>query len=367
MEVYCQYSGISYKAELFSSKMKIEAVHPIFYAPVKSLINRSVDWTNGRLNEKERRLLFLALLNHTGLVRFKVTATPSDTTIQLNMELLLKFIAWRSDIQSSAIKFPEYAINGSTKDLINIRQWLNSNFDIIQAWKTNYAKEYLRRSLATKEGALERAIKSSLRPSERLPGMLAKWSLEASNAPKELHELWTSLFKLKGIQVYEPQYTNDLSELLEHLETHLVDSLGTIYATQALAHVRKIVIANRNGISFGLGMETMEELEANIANPFRIIEESTETHNREVAISLAPAHEPKKDQYPNVVSFLRAKAAWTLAQSAKNREAMMLAEEVEKNKEEAIVAMLEDEVACETEEEEELGTRDLVAKGAEHE
>lgn len=362
MEIYCQYSGISYKAELFSSKMKIEAVHPIFYASYKSLINRSVDWANGRLNIKERRLLFLSLLNKTELVKFKTTAQPSDVTVQLNMELLLKFMAWRSDIQSSAIRFPEYAINSATYKLENIRQWLNSNFDIIQAWKTNYAKEYLKRSLATKEGALERMIKSTLKPSDRLPGRLAEWAMEASNAPKDLRELWISLFKLKGIQVYEPQYTNDLSELLEHLEDNLTDSLGTIYATQALSHIRKICIANRNGIAFGLGMESSDELQNKLDHPFRIIEESTETHNREVAISMAPMEEPKKENYANIVAFLRAKAAWTLANSAKTREAELVASEKRYEAEAAMMCMNEEEVATDAVENE-LWAEDFAEKG----
>lgn len=352
MRVYCKYSGTEFAVDTFTQKMHVEGIHPIFFTPLKALLNRAGDWAAGRLNEKESKLLFLALFHNTELVDFRTTAHPEHRIVQLNMEVLLKFINWHTNISSPQLKLPRFVITPDTASLNNCRHWLEAWNDCRKNWENNYQIYTARKRVADKEAALERLIKSATRNPESYAGTLAAWAMEAGNVPKFLREYWTDLFKLKGIAVYSARGA-DLEELVEHMEEHLEVHTGTIYAHAVLRHIRILLAKNRAGINFGLGMpdEELEKLDLLEMqnNPFKIVEDDVETYNREVAASTAPLREPVKQDYPNLVAFLRAKAAWILAQKSLRVAEKLATNEAKAELNDAMEAVYEDEVDDEQE------------------
>lgn len=324
MKVYCKKSGTNFLAEGFSHKMEIAGEHPIFSAPVKTLLNSRQNWYLGKLDERESKLLFLALMNSTGLVKFDVPAKPAASVIQSNMELLFNFIVWYNDIQLAQLKLPKFVINANTCTLSNVNTWLKVWQACRDDWKEGYASSTKRERLAQKEATLYKLIHSSLKKSDEYAGRLAAWAMDASDAPMNIREYWTELFKLKGLEVYNA-HTASLEEMLDHMEDNLPIYDSSIYANSVLTHIRKIVYRNRAGLNFGLGMPTDELLSTDFEkmerDPFRIVEDEIEEQNKADIALTAPEIEPIKSAYPSLLAFLRAKAAWTVSQATKNKAA----------------------------------------------
>lgn len=324
MKILCTLSNTYFYTTDFRN-LKVEGIHPFFSLPTRTLLSRTGDWAQGKLTEDERRVLFLSLLhsmrNTKGekLVEFRTAAIPSDRTIQYSIELLIKTVGWHNAIDTTAIPLPRYVVNHATRDLRNIHDWLKVWNDTKDDWKNNNfksaeAKRKLEK-LIIREESLSKLIKSYNKKSEDYAWLIAKWSMLAGSVPAELQEYWTSLIKLKGHAVYLAE-TNDLDEMVEHMEMNLPH--GSIYAHATLKHVRNLLYKNKSG-DFGLGIPSGTDLEGALANPFKFVEDATETHNKNTIIASAPEKEPIISDYSSKFEYLKAKAAWGLAKSANDQ------------------------------------------------
>ena len=317
MQVYCQYSGITFTVENFAN-LRLQYVHPIFSAEPKYLLSRSGDWAAQKLNEKECRLLFLSLLYSTDLVEFRTAAVPEHSTVQKNMEQLMRFVAWQSGLTNPAIAFPKFAIGPETRTLGNVKHWLEVWLEARKDFENGYRSTSILARMKTREGALERLIKNAGKKTDDYAGLLATWAMDAADVPASLREYWTSLFKLKGLSVYSAKEV-DLEELVEHMEDFL--DHGSIYAAATLRHCRKLLGMKKAGLGFSLGMPSEElahlDYEKLITEPFKIVEDELETYNTDVIVKQAPSEAPQEKDYPTRLAYLRAKAAFTLSQRAK--------------------------------------------------
>lgn len=320
MKIQCRYSGEYFYTTDFRN-LKAVGEHPMMHLPVHTLVSRMGDFFRGSMSEVECKVLFIAMLKATGQVDFKMNAQPEISTVYKYMESLANMLQWHEAIENRSIKLPMYSINNATKDLENINHWIGAWNDIKESWKLGYAQSISAKraldELVRREEVLSRLIKSYTKKSTDYAWLLARWALLASKAPKELHELWTKLFKLKGIEVYNGEYTNDLSELVEHMENNLHH--GTIYAHEVLKHIRHLYHLNQSG-DFGLGIPSGTDLDHTLQNPYTFVEEDVEKHNRALAVASAPDSEPKPEQYGNKIEYIRAKAAYRLAMSKNNTD-----------------------------------------------
>lgn len=317
MKVTCKYSGIEFNVDNFAN-MRMVHVHPLFYCAPKQLLSRAGDWAAQKLNEKERRLLFLSLLYTTELVEFRVTATPADSIVQSNMESLIKFIGWQSGISSPQLALPRFVVSPETRTLANAKYWLETWWQARKDFEDGYRAFSDLAKLRNREVALERLIKNHQKKTEDYSGILAAWAMDASNVPVSLREYWISLFKLKGLNIYQAK-TVDLEEIVEHMTEYL--DHGSIYAAATLRHMRVMLAKNKTGLNFGLGIpdEELEKLDFEVAlsTPFRIVEDEVETYNKQVVAADAPEDEPSQRDYPSRLTYLKAKAAWILARKAR--------------------------------------------------
>ena len=216
MKVHCQYSGVDFDITGFGGT-KLTYIHPIFSAETKWLLSRMGNWAAQKFTEQESKLLFLALLHATELVEFRATAFPENNIVQLNMEPLARILAWMDGLSRKELVLPKFIVQHDNRRLQNVRYWIETWFEARKDYEDGYSKYLLDRKLADKEAALERLIRNSQRTTDDYAGLLATWALQASSAPKGIHDYWRELFLLKGLKVYSAR-TVDIQELVDHLE-----------------------------------------------------------------------------------------------------------------------------------------------------
>lgn len=344
MKVNCKYSGIEFDVPNFAN-MRIDGIHPLFYASTRHLLSRTTDWAAGRLQEQERRILFLAFLNTTDLVEFRVAAQPADNIVQLNMESLIRFVGWQNAISNPAIAFPRFVVSHDTRTLDNFKHWMQAWYDAKKDFEDGYKSYSQGTKLRNREIALERLIKNAQKETTDYSKLLGMWAMDAGNVATNLRECWMELFQLKGLQIYNAR-SADLDELVEHMEDALEH--GSIYANATLRHCRLLRAKNKAGLNFGLGIpdEELEKLDLQSleASPYVIVEDEVLTYNTKLGAAGAPTEEPKVTDYPTRLAYLRARSAWTLASKARQ-----YADDALNN--EAIVAQQEDSDAIAAEEE----------------
>lgn len=318
MYIICIHSGIEYelphfKKSVLNKALRINGVHPIFTIPLSLLNPRLEDWASGKLNEEESRLLFLAFLKSIDKVRWKEYAIPSHMTVQRNMERLAYIANWYNTMDER-IMMPEFGINSGNNDLRHIDTWL----DILQSRKEDYLQNYravhvLERIQHTEE-ILEKYIKSPFRDPNSYSYLIRDWVMDATNVPHYLREHWRKLFSLRKMDIINARRV-DLEELLEHVEQNIGEAAGTIYGVSALAFIREMLRINIAGLAGSLGIITSDSLVND--DP-----EDVQSNNVKLAIAAAPIQEPKRMDYLKFADYLRAQAAWNLAQKVRaNKDA----------------------------------------------
>jgi len=224
MKVHCQYSGLEFECSYFANT-KLTYAHPIFTASPKLLLSRVGDWAAGKLNESERRLLFLSLLNTTELIEWRSVALPSDSIVQNNMEALAKFVGWMIGLQNPTVIFSRIAITPENRYCENAKYW-------IEAWiqeKRNLMKDtgtvLLHLNKCEEKKALERLIKNHSLKTEDYARLLAIWTWEACNVLPHFEKYIQISLRQRISRVYEIK-TVDLEDMLSYMEDAL--SAGSI-------------------------------------------------------------------------------------------------------------------------------------------
>lgn len=340
MRLICAYSGVEFSTTYFGGLRDIKSVHPIFELPAKSLLNRTVDFYKEGTPRQERRLLFLALLNSSGLIEWSSFAAPTDQTILQHFETLAKTISWLDLYQYDAKlsrrvgpAFPKFSINPATKSLSNIAHWLEAWQDARVEYDSGSRRESINQRIARRERALTKLINDSTKNPEQFSWTLAQWAADATDFPTNikvrvkqankndpgsedtiltLRDYWIGILTNKNIYDVREQ---DLVEL----EDHLTDNLehGSIYAYNVLELVRGKL--KKQKASLGLGdIFSEEELRKINESPFSIIEtETVEQANVLTIASTAPKHEPVRALFKTNIEYLQAKARWNVAQQLK--------------------------------------------------
>lgn len=354
MNVVCKYSGLCFRAEGFG-RTEVAGIHPIFFTPTPKLEIFFSDWAQGKLSTEESRLLFLALLNSTSLVDWSrgVPATPPEGVVQRYMEKIFQFSSWINNWQSPALKFPCYFIGAENSKLQNIKI-------ILEIWQKVYDDFYetnARKRIHTKKleelevvsEKLQILLNSSPLDTRRGRGnrrlyakRLSDWAMVAGDVPKDIREFWESLFLLEGMDLYNAR-TVDLEELLEHFEDALDFYSGGIFAKSTISFLRKLLDEHKKGILFALGEDDdVEDFAKYDEKPFDFLEDEEEAFGSEeeegaasdplfshpifrskaktlaaetlarVAAS-APLERPLRENFPDLMSFLKAKAAYNIS------------------------------------------------------
>jgi hypothetical protein len=299
-----------------------EVLHPLFHISKKKLLSLAGVWAAGKLTPTESYLTYLALLNSTNLVEWRVPAKYNDKTnsiIANNMEQLIHIVGKIDIIKHPSFVLPHFVVSPDTATLENSYHWIqlwNQNYN---DWAANIKDHSNDQELARRELGLQRLIKSSHKQIEDYPKILAAWARTAGDFPtfdvtirgvkQELADYWEDIIiKCAKEEAIFQVPAGDLQELINHCEDHILGD-GSIYAIALMRNLRKGAAMQSNYLGLGdidLG-----------ATSYRILSPTTsaEDANIQNMIDTAPANEPNKRDYPDLISYIKAKARWNMKQN----------------------------------------------------
>ena len=318
MKLYCQYSGVNFTLpQLGTAKTSVLTVHPAFHMEKKHLFNLYNDWQEGLLeDETDNRLLFLALLNSTGLIDWNATANPSPALVQQHMPNMFYTCKWVTAVTLPAMKLPRFAVTGDTRKLDNIKHWLDVWEHIREDFEAGYRSTAEIEKQRQREELLEKLIKSDNENTSRFAGLLAQWAFDAAQVPDNIRSYWRQIITSKGINIFSIRKA-DIDEMVEHFEEALGEH-GSIYSYTLLKHCRNLQKQVCTGLGFNVS--NMDLVDIVTRSDFTIVDENdvtdTERLNVQKLINSAPAAKPVEANYPNKVAYLRAKISYDMAQRA---------------------------------------------------
>lgn len=333
-KVTCSKSGTYFSCEFMPFALSASNLtHPLFHTPQKKLISLAGVWSAGKLSPTESYLLFLSLLDSTGLVQWRSHAQYTNKTDQIvanNMHGLIEIIAKIQLINHPNFNLPSFAISQDTASLENVNHW-------IEAWKNNYTdwyssiidsrkREEIRDKIINREEALQRLIKSST-PVDTYAATLADWASVAGAFPTcdtlhpitktkvTLNEYWKSLIKSIANEDKLWRFPRkDIVELIEHCEENIQH--GNIYSHTLMKYLRKGLHTYDNYLGFGNDddFDSNSAITPKTTTAFTILSSTSSVQdiNRAVIVNNAPTEEPKRTQYPNAIAYLKAYAAWKM-------------------------------------------------------
>lgn len=319
MKVICKYSGVEFKAQGFGV-LQATSQHPLLNLPIIDLLRDVYPlYLDGRLNEPESRILFVAFLKHSDLVIFDHHASPTLRTIHHTMQPLLATLDW-SLAKGSGLALPRFRITKDNADLRNIKQWIKAWNEARLTHRQIQDEAVERTAFLIRQEHLEKLINSAYRKTETYAGKLARWVCDCIPAPAATHEMWIEIFKLKEPAVFNYPAI-DIKELLDVMMEKL-DVSTSVIALHAIKHVRRLAWMNSKGLLYGLDDEDEEEvnfvLSREASTPFVML--SRHERMQRTLIQDAPTAEPREADYPTKTAYLIAKAKWGVAQQLVEKE-----------------------------------------------
>jgi hypothetical protein len=331
MKILCGLSSITFNCEHFPGFLtQRETYHPVFSIPQKKLLSYLGKWGKGELTPTDSYLLFLSLLNSTDLVDFRVPAIQVEETPSIvanNMEALAKTVSKLNTVQNPSVVFPRYVITPDTKNLTNVKYWIQNWNDAYQDFVDGYSRTANHQELARREVALERLIKNPHKPVSSYATNLADWAIQAGSFPTftivnpfsalrnqiTCAEYWKILIqKCANEESIFAVRRTDLEELLDHCEDNI--PVGSIFSNALFKVLRHALNRQKNFLGLGdldIGKSSYEILSST---------DNVESANLKALIQSAPEHEPKQEEYPNKLAYLKAKLRYQMSLKYANSE-----------------------------------------------
>lgn len=323
MKILCSKSGIEFTAEHFPGTFfSRELHHPIFSLEQKKLLSYTGKWAAGELTPTDSYLLFLALLNSSEQIQFRISCkkTPmTDSIVANNMEYLVRTVIKLNAIRTPGTLFPFFAITAETCTLSNVHHWIEVWENCWKDFESGARRDIIHRELSRRETALQRMIKNPHKPIKEYAPQIAEWASTAGSFPTFLiPNPFTKDSKKIPLSTYwkeviirstrnEYLYTipdNDLQELLDHCEENIPP--GSIYSHALFEALRHALAKKKNFLGLG---------DMDLRSTYQILDDpkDVESANFKAMIDSAPIEVPRREQYPTQFAYMKAKLRWDLA------------------------------------------------------
>jgi hypothetical protein len=322
-KILCASSGIEFTCEHFPAFLTSrECSHPIFSLSQKKLLSYYPKWEAAQLTPTDSYLLFLALLNSTELVQFRVPAhrtTTTDAIVANNMEDLVQIVSKMSIIKATILALPQFVISPETKTLDTAHYWIAAWESCYEEFQSGYTANRRKEKIYEREAYLEKLIKDG-KEETHYAASLAEWASLAGGfpdsnqiptpfGPMTLAEYWKLIIRkcARAESIFQITAV-DLEDLIEHCEDNI--DAGSIYAHALFKLLRDGRAKQQNFLGLG-----------DLGN-YKILQEndSVEDANKLVLIQTAPTEMPSPLNYPNRLAYLKDKAKWDMAQQHKAME-----------------------------------------------
>jgi len=276
-------------------------------------------------------LLFLSILNSTGLVTFKTPAIPTDATINKHLIPLAQvaiFLSSRKDVKTS---FPSFLICEDTYELDTIDILISSWNEIKESF-SSIERKIGEDTELKREASLNRLMRSQGKNLVTYAKRLADWvSIAASFPTYEITredalggieritcaQHWKEVIISCGdpnLNVWKIN-KGDIQDILDHLENNL--ELGTSYSNAIFRLLEKTI--DRQDNFLGIDIDAPYTILSATSTNGTISEGATQAQIIEdnAILSLindAPKELPIQSAYPSKVAYLRALGKWNTAQ-----------------------------------------------------
>ena len=251
-KVLCGISGIEFTCEHLPIYLHSrEYAHPIFYLQQAKLLGLYQKYRHAELNETDSYLLFLAYLNSTDLIDWRVPAqyhANTQSIIANNFESLVNIVERMNTVKNPSIHFSHISINPETKNLQNVSYWIASWEETYESFISGYASQRIKLELHDLEEKLESLIKDANRNEIKFASRLAEWADKAGSFPRfpiqvgtsviPCNEYWKQIIrKCTNSESIFSIPSKDIKELLEHCEEYI--DAGSIYAFNVFQIIRE--------------------------------------------------------------------------------------------------------------------------------
>ena len=192
MKLYCRISGLPVLTTPAFGRLWKEYTteHPVFklsskrlWQLVESSAGSDLQWL--KLTGDEKRLLFLAVLNSTGLVQWHTSAKVTVSFAEQHFPRLLKFATWKLHLLRPT-KFPQLKVSAENEKLESLPAWLDECLEI-QAGElkslTKREKEHKQALVDEKFSLLQKQARLSKHAKTRYLNKLVDWMLETAQVP----------------------------------------------------------------------------------------------------------------------------------------------------------------------------------------
>lgn len=324
MKILCSLSGVEFSCDHFPGTFySREISHPIFQIPQKRLLSYTSKWASGELTRTDAYLLFLAILNSSERVEFRVPVFRNeltDSVIAINMEPLVRTVIKINSVTAPSVVFPSFVISPDTRFLQNVSHWIECWQDSYKDFLEGYKSAHESRKLITREAALQRMIKNPHKPISEYASQIAEWASAAGDFPAfltrspftsiqiPLAEYWKSIIIRASKDEYLYQISSgDLQELITHCEDKI--PVGSIYSHALFKVLRRAQDRQKNFLGLGdIDVKSTYSLLADNATA------GAEAANMKALIDSAPEEKPRREMYPTNFAYIRAKLRWDMAQ-----------------------------------------------------
>ena len=195
----CSISGEELIVSPLLLGMDFRSVHPIFKAKKSLILSRNTVFNYHKAHSwREKKLWFLAVLNCTDLVTWKVPAIPEPHTIEFAFETAFEIAGWvdyaRHAIQGK-LEFPQYicSIESGTQALENIPIFLSEIQKIKELFLKSWRDDDLKRELNENAQRVENEFRKGNLFGLAFTRELAKFALDAARCPKELYDQYLTI------------------------------------------------------------------------------------------------------------------------------------------------------------------------------
>lgn len=326
LNLTCSISGVPFSVPGPHLRLRSShPIHPIFQLTFKDLQSCIGSLHELKIQEENLHLLNLALIASTELVEFHSPILLNSQVSRFHFQWAEKLFALvvlmhEIPLEIRAHRFPKIIFH---KDSGMIPEHLKGLIEVwgesLDAYKLGKSLESRADEISRKEQALERLVRNKHKSPASYASKLADWAAIAGNFPsfeirnpdgknQTLCAYWKDLIVLLSKTPNLPaKYEKDVVELENHLIENL--DLGTLYSGALLALVSRAKAKLQNYLEFG-------DFDMPAPKQSFQIKDFGSSDPCFVQKAYAPKEEPKKEDYPDLISYLKARARFLVAQNS---------------------------------------------------
>lgn len=329
MKLYCRISGLPViHSNQFGRLWKeYSTEHPIFrlgndrlWKLVHSSASTDLQWR--KLPVEEQKLIFLALLNHSGLVHWHHPASPSNSLVNSLIPRVYQFCAWKDALRKPT-RFPHYSVNSDNANLESIGAWLEECEEIRLAEFQSLTKKeqaLKQHDIDEKFSLLQKQAKLSKGAQTRYLNKLVSWALDEAKVPETesavnsltkkeltLRELVREIFLIDPDDVHKV-HQDDIDYLREYFALNLPQ--GSISAFAVQERLKDIEDSKQKQLS---NFELLDLFLTPAAEPAASKQQEASKAQETPGILAMPADAPIRSNYATAFAYQYAVQQWKIA------------------------------------------------------